>query len=155
MLFALAVEHWTTFVPSGACSGKPQSLLIQSTWTFQIWRGLMIGTPGVLWGTLRESVVPGYSVPVWTQWELWSHSRIKLSVFPVGVGYCQGCDAKALAPILLLVISTHSQGQECVRLGASGSHLCMSQMMWCSWPPQSMTFSMHWKSLQLSMKRLG
>lgn len=50
MLFALAVEHWTTSVPSRACT----------------------------------------------------------------------LNAKALSPILLLVISTHSQGQECVQLGGLG-----------------------------------
>lgn len=61
MLFALAVEHWTTSVPSGACSVSHK---IYSFSLHELWRGLMIGTPGVLWGTLRESALPDYSVPV-------------------------------------------------------------------------------------------
>jgi len=48
-------------------------------------------------------------------------------------------------------ISRRSLRVEQVRVG--GSPLCCLQMMWCCWPPRTVTFGIRWGVLQPSVKR--
>ena len=66
-------------------------------------------------------------------------------MFSVVVGLFQGCPLSLILFVIFMArIPRHSEVRRVCSLGTSELGLCLLQMMWFFWLPQTVTFSMHW-----------
>lgn len=109
------------------------NLPFQSRCALWNWRRLIIGSPGILWGTLQAVV--GYSIPVRMQWELCSHPHYLVERF---LGGCWTLSLSWTVALSLWSCSWFSwtgfRGVARTRSVSGCGASAFSQMIWFSWP---------------------
>ena len=142
--FVLAMEHWTSSIPSAGCLRVHGSLPNQSTFALWTWRRhstmSFIAFCEGLCGPCTSGAGALFTLPAVSQ---------TCSQYMLDCGRAALCH-QFCSLFFMERISRHSQGLE----GVTGFHLCFSQTMLSCWLLRARTSSMSWGGLQPSVESM-